>query len=166
MAAGSLKALAEPASPMAHQHGGHVIEHSGSPYHWVNGDGLSMRMQVFLTVRSSEGQVALVQLERPSGHWWIPAETLRPNEPIKEAAVRVSETWFGEDLGPEIADIITFQSEEEDEPWYNLFVFEVEAEPEDLKLLDDTVAIEFLAPGQSPPGPFAMGHEDVWPLVG
>lgn len=151
----------DPCPPPAEDPSGAV---SRSPFHWVNSKGLSMRMQVFLTVRNSQDEVALVQLEKPPGHWWLPAETLQPNEPLTEAATRVSETWFGVDLEPEIADIVTFTSDGPGEPWYHLFLFEARAEPEDFELPGDTVEVRFLEPGEEI-GPFAMGHADVWPKL-
>lgn len=150
--------------PMSH-HPGTTVEHSGSPFHWVNGDGLSLRLQAFLTVRNAEDEVALVQLDKPPGHWWLPAETLRPNEPVHEAGKRVSETWFGVDLDPELAEVINFSAEEEGEPWYHLFVFEARGELEDFDLPGDTVEVRFLEPGEEIE-PFAMGHAEVWPKLG
>lgn len=140
---------------------------SESPFHHVNAQGLALRLQVQLIVRDEEGKIALVETESyQPGHWWIPSETLKPNEDVKEAAGRVSETWFGEDLEPELADVFTFTADTEagERAWYIVHVFETTEPESGLEELPDTVEIRFVAPGEDPPGPFAMDHGSVWPL--
>ncbi|MDX1612415.1 MAG: hypothetical protein R3185_08595, partial [Candidatus Thermoplasmatota archaeon] len=102
-------------------------------------------------------------------HWWIPAETLRPNEPVKEGAWRVAATWFGEEtadaLDIQVKDVITWPYEGGGEPkWYILHLFEAQVDGE-LPLLEDTAEVRFVEPGTQAPGAFAMGHGDVWPLL-
>lgn len=140
---------------------------SQSPFHHVNAQGLALRLQVQVVVRDDEGRIALAQTEKHQpGRWWIPAETLRPNEDVKEGASRVSETWFGEDLGPELSDVFTFPADTDagHTAWYIIHVFEVQAGPEELSAVPDGVTLTFVAPGEEPPGPFAMDHGSVWPL--
>lgn len=138
-----------------------------SPFHWVNAQGLQLRLQVFVKVKDAEGRIALVQLKENPGFWWLPAETLQPNEPVKEAAKRVCKTWFGDELDPRVSDVVTFPYAEGDPAvkWYIVHVFEADAPEGGLELLDDTKEITFVEPGSEPPGPFAMGHEDMWPLM-
>jgi ADP-ribose pyrophosphatase YjhB (NUDIX family) len=139
---------------------------SESPFHHVNAQGLALRLQVQVLVRDDEDRIALAhsQTHQP-GRWWIPAETLQPNEDVEAAASRVSETWFGEDLEPELADVITFPADTEagERAWYILHVFEAEATEDELNRLPDGVTVEFVEPGAEPPGPWAMDHGSVWP---
>lgn len=141
---------------------------SQSPFHHVNQQGLSLRLQIMLRVRDGDGNIALVQTEsHQPGRWWIPAETLRPNEEVTEGAVRVSETWFGEDLDPEIADVLTFPADTDagETAWYIVHVFEAEAPDRELDALPGGCEVHWTAPGDQPPGPFAMDHAAVWPLL-
>ncbi len=140
---------------------------SQSPFHHVNAQGLALRLQVMLLARDGEGRIALAQTEKHHpGRWWIPAETLRPNEDVKEGALRVSRTWFGEELDAELADVFTFQADTDagETAWYIVHVFEAQASQGDLSELPGGVTVEHVAPGDQPPGPFAMDHASVWPL--
>ncbi len=138
---------------------------SQSPFHHVNAQGLALRLQVMVLIRDGEDRIALAQTQKHQpGRWWIPAETLRPNEDVKEAASRVSETWFGEDLEPGLVDVLTFpaNTDEGHTAWYIIHIFEVRAGSGELTSVPEGVTLEFVAPGEEAPGPFAMDHGTVW----
>jgi ADP-ribose pyrophosphatase YjhB (NUDIX family) len=139
---------------------------SQSPFHHVNAQGLALRLQVQLRVRDEDGRIALAQSDKHQpGRWWIPAETLKPNEDVKEAASRVSETWFGEGLEPELADVLTFQADMDkgQQAWYIIHIFETDKPDEGLTELSDAITLNWTEPGDQPPGPWAMDHGSVWP---
>lgn len=136
-----------------------------SPFHWVNAQGMSLRLQVMLVVRDPEGRVLLAQTEEyQPGHWWIPAETLRPNEPVKHAGSRVSTEWLGQDVEPEVLDVLTWPADVDagHRKWYIVHVFEATVDPDELDPIPEDVTIEWVEPGQSPPGPWAADHGTVW----
>lgn len=130
------------------------------PHHWVNGEGLGLRLQCFLVVRDQDRRVACVRLKNSPDGWNLPGESFRPNEHPDDAARRVSEMWFGADLKPRPAGYLNFP-EEGDQRWYLLFLYEVQAPRGGFALPEDTAEIAF-APVGKPPGPFHMDHANVF----
>jgi len=142
---------------MAHGH----MQLPQMPHQWINSEGLSLRLQAFLIVRDEKRRVATVRLkEYPPGVFALPAETVRANENIHAAGSRVSESWFGTDLKPRVADVLTWPSDGQSH-WYVLFVFEADAPKGGLPVLPDTAEIVF-RDADSPPDAFAFDHGSVW----
>lgn len=129
------------------------------PHHWVNSEGVGLRLQCFLLVRDAQRRIACVRLKNNPDVWMLPGESLRPSEAPDAAARRVSESWFGADLEPRIAGFMNFP-DEGDQRWYVLFLYEAAA-PAKLTEPDDTEDIVFVAPGKAP-GPFGMDHGSVF----
>jgi ADP-ribose pyrophosphatase YjhB (NUDIX family) len=131
-----------------------------APHHWVNSEGTGLRLQCFLVVRDADRRVACVRLKNNAQEWMLPAESFKPSEAPEEAAKRVAESWFGQDLG---AKLVGFQNYPDtgDQRWYLLFVFEAQAPKGGLKKPDDTEEIAFAPVGKAP-GPFAMDHGTVF----
>jgi len=131
------------------------------PSKFFNGDGLSLRLQCFLVIRDADRRIACVRLKGSEGRWSLPGENVRPNEDLHEAARRVSQMWFGTDLQPRIADILTFPEENDDKRWYVLFLYEAQAPRGGLPKLDDTDEVAFVPAGKAP-GEFGMDHASVF----
>lgn len=129
------------------------------PHHWVNGQGLGLRLQCFVAVRDAQRRIAVVRLKGNPEQWMLPGESFRPNEHPDEAARRVCEMWFGQDLQARFAGWQNYP-EANDQRWYLLFLYEAHA-PAHLAKPDDTEEIRFVAPGHAP-GPFAMSHGEVF----
>lgn len=130
------------------------------PHHWVNSEGLGLRLQCFLVVRDRDRRVACVRLKANPQVWSLPGETLKPNEDLLAAAERVSHAWFGHGLDLHFAGVQNYP-DTGDGKWYVLFLFEGDAPKEGFKLPDDTAEIAF-APVGKPPGPFGMDHGTVF----
>lgn len=126
---------------------------------------VEFRLQCFLTVKDAQGRVALARVQGIEG-WCMPAETMRVNEAPEQAAVRVARSWFQTPVGLWLDRVLSFPATgPEDNRWYVIFVFAADA-PADLQGTPDTEEIRFVAPGEAPPGPFAMSHRDVWSALG
>ncbi|HEV8361613.1 MAG TPA: NUDIX domain-containing protein [Candidatus Thermoplasmatota archaeon] len=130
------------------------------PHHWVNSDGLGLRLQCFLVVRDADRRVACVRLKDHGDRWSLPGESLKPNESPPMAAERIAQVWFGVPLPAKPAEVQNFP-DDGDGKWYMVFTYEAPAPKAGLPLLDDTAEIAF-APVGKPPGPFAMSHADVF----
>lgn len=130
------------------------------PHHWVNSQGLALRLQCFVAVRDGQKRIALVRLKNSPEHWMLPGESFRPNEAPDEAARRVCEMWFGQDLKARIAGWQNYP-DNGDQRWYLLFIYEAQAPAAGLPKPDDTEEIRFVAPGEAP-GPFGMSHAEVF----
>jgi ADP-ribose pyrophosphatase YjhB (NUDIX family) len=129
-------------------------------HHWVNSEGLGLRLQVFLIVRDADRRVACVRLKSSPDVWMLPGESLRPNEELQAAAERVSEMWFGANLKPRLTGVQNYP-DTGDKKWYVLFMCEAPAPPGGLKKPDDTEEIAFVPVGKAP-GPFGMDHGTVF----
>lgn len=133
------------------------------PHHWVNSEGLGLRLQCFLVVRDADRRIACVRLKEQQG-WFLPGESFRPNEAPDDAARRVSTTWFGVDLQPRVAGFQSYP-DHGDGKWYVIVLYEAQVPKGGLKVLEDTAEIAF-APAGKAPGPFAMSHADVFERLG
>jgi ADP-ribose pyrophosphatase YjhB (NUDIX family) len=140
--------------------GGAKFEPPTEPHHWVNSDGLGLRLQCFLVVRDAERRIACVRLKGNPQQWMLPGESMRPNEAPDDAARRVAEMWFGTPLPAQLADIQSYP-DDGDQRWYLLFVYEAKAPPAGLPKLDDTEQVAFVPAGKAP-GEFAMDHGAVF----
>jgi ADP-ribose pyrophosphatase YjhB (NUDIX family) len=141
--------------------GSQKFEPPEQPHHWVNSEGLGLRLQCFLLVRDADRRVACVRLKEPGDRWSLPAESFRPNESPDDAARRVSTSWFGTDLRPKPAGFLNFPEQDGDQRWYLLFLYEAHAPKGGFALPDDTAEIAFAPVGKAP-GPFAMDHGSVF----
>ena len=130
------------------------------PHHWVNSEGVELRLQVFVAVRDADHRVACVRLKNNPGQWYMPGESVLPNEDLNAAARRVTESYFGQALDGRIADIVTWPTDAEG-AWYVLFLYEAHAPKTGLKKPEDTEEIAFAPPGKAP-GEFALSHGDVF----
>lgn len=130
------------------------------PHHWVNSQGLGLRLQCFLAVRDAERRVACVRLKASPDAWSLPGESLQPNEDVHAAAARVAASWFATPLEPRLADVLTWP-DDGDGKWYVLFVYEAEAPGGRLQAPDDTLEVAFASVGK-PPGSFGMDHAAVF----
>lgn len=138
------------------------------PTHWVNPEGLKLRLQVFLIVRDAEGRVACVREKERPQVWNLPGETVPPNVDLNETAGKVSELWFVDRLPASVADVQTYPADRDDpnDKWYVLFIYEAEApdpsaDDGGLKMPDDTAEIRFF-PLDEPPEAWGMDHGSVF----
>ena len=130
------------------------------PNSYRNGQGLLLRVQCFLAVRDTDRHIACVKLKENDG-WSLPGETIKPNENPDDAARRVAQMWFEIDLPLRIASVQSYPDDGEDHKWYVIFIYEADAPPAGLKILDDTEKITFVKAG-NPPSPMVMDHGEVF----
>jgi ADP-ribose pyrophosphatase YjhB (NUDIX family) len=131
-----------------------------APHHWVNSEGLGLRMQCFLVVRDADRRVACVRLKNSPDAWNLPGESFKPNESPDDCARRVSETWFGVDLKPKVLGFQNFP-DHGDGKWYVLVLYEAQAPKGGFQLPEDTAEIAFAPVGKAP-GNFQMDHGTVF----
>ncbi len=122
--------------------------------------GTRVRLQTFVIVRDSQRRVALMRLEGIEG-WCLAGETMLLGESPDEAAVRVAKSWFASPVGMAMDRVLSFPPVPGDDSWYLLFVYEGETRGA-LDVTPDTLEVQWVTPGETPPGPFAMAHADVW----
>jgi ADP-ribose pyrophosphatase YjhB (NUDIX family) len=130
------------------------------PHHWINSDGLGLRLQCFLIVRDADRRVACVRLKENGGAWSLPGESLQPNESPPMAAERIAKSWFGLSLPATPTEVVNFP-DDGDGKWYMIFLYEAATPRGGLPKLADTDEIAFTPVGK-PPGAFAMSHSDVF----
>lgn len=134
---------------------------SGQAAKFRHDAGAQLRLQCFVIVRDAKQRIALVRIPDIDG-WCLPGETMRVNETPDEAARRVARTWFTSRVGMALDRVLSFPATGPlDDKWYLLFVYDGEADGE-LKATEDTLELTWVGLDEAPPGPFAMGHGDVW----